>query len=160
MVIGVGNPDRGDDAAGLAVIAQLRGTLPDDVALVQRDGEATGMLDVFENASLLVLVDACTSNAPAGTVHRFDAAAGPLPQNLHTASTHGFGAGAAIELARALGRLPPVAIVYAIEGRSFARGTGLSPEILSAVAEAATRVRQELEEARFSAVFWSDSLRS
>ena len=53
-------------------------------------------------------------------------------------STHAFGVADAVELARALGRLPGRLDVYAIEGASFTAGDSLSPEVERAVDDLAT----------------------
>ena len=50
-------------------------------------------------------------------------------------STHAFGVAEALELARALNRLPPCLLIYGIEGKNFAMGTGLSPEVRTAAFE-------------------------
>jgi hydrogenase maturation protease len=144
IVIGIGNPDRGDDAAGRVVARLLRGALAEEIEVVEQDGEATALLSRIEGQAAAFLVDACASGAPAGTVRRFDVIANPLPGTIFRASTHGFGLVEAVELARALGRLPPLCIVYAIEGRSFAVGTSLSPPVEMAVADVARRLRAEI----------------
>lgn len=144
IVIGVGNADRGDDAAGRAVAKLLRGARPAGIEIVERDGEATALLSELDGAIEAFLIDACASGAPPGTVRRFDVAAGPLPQHDFGGSTHGFGLAAAVELARALGRLPPSCIVYAIEGETYEFGAPLSPSVEAAVAEVARRVTAEI----------------
>jgi hydrogenase maturation protease len=142
-LIGVGNPDRGDDAAGRAVARRLVGALPKDVEIVEVDGEATSIMECFQNADAAIVVDACASGASAGTVQRFDAAAGPLPDHTFGVSTHGFGLASAIELARTLGDLPAYCVVYAIEGQSYEMGAPLSPPVAAAVDDLATRLRTE-----------------
>lgn len=144
IVLGVGNPDRGDDAAGRKVARLLHRMLPDDVEISEHDGEATDLLARFEGAAAAFLIDACASGASAGTVRRFDVVAAPLPQRVFGVSTHGFGLAEAIELARALGRLPSCCIVYAIEGGSFEAGAPLSPPVEAAVAEVARRMCAEI----------------
>lgn len=144
VVIGIGNPDRGDDAAGRAAARLLRGSLPHDVDIVEHDGEATGLLARLDGATAAYLVDACRSGAAPGTVRRFDATAVPLPQGLFEVSTHGFGVAAAIELARALGRLPDRCIIYAIEGGSFSAGAPLSAPVAQAVTDVAARLHGEI----------------
>jgi hydrogenase maturation protease len=59
-------------------------------------------------------------------------------------STHAFGVAEAIELARALRQLPPVLVVYGVEGATFETGAGLSTVVAAAVPQAVARVRQEL----------------
>ena len=89
-------------------------------------------------------------------MHRFDAAAGPLPARSLRSSSHHFGVADAIELARALGRLPPALRVYAIEGEDFGAGRALSPAVAQAVdavaAELAAPTRRPKSSAPLSPV--------
>jgi hydrogenase maturation protease len=139
-VIGVGNAWRGDDAAGLVVARRLRELAPAGVQVHEHEGEATGLLETWDEAQHVVLVDAAASGAPAGTVHRFDARARPLPARTLRSSTHAFGVADAIELARSLGRLPAQLDVYAVDGADFAAGAELTP----VVAVAARRLAESL----------------
>jgi hydrogenase maturation protease len=59
-------------------------------------------------------------------------------------STHAFGVGEAIELARALGTLPGQVLVYGIEGSDFDAREGLSPAVDAAVERLADAVLEEL----------------
>ncbi|MGD9545587.1 MAG: hydrogenase maturation protease [Methylocystis sp.] len=143
VVVGVGNPERGDDAAGRAV-ARALGVSLGDVDIVEEDGEATRLLARLEGANAAYLVDACVSGAKPGAIRRFDVSAGPLPQTAFGASTHGFGLGEALELARALGALPSRCVVYAIEGESFEAGASISPSVAAAVDIVADRLRADI----------------
>lgn len=143
VVLGVGNRLRHDDAAGLAVTDRLRGArLRDDVRIVEREGDPTDLIDELHAAGEVIVIDAVHSGAEPGTVHRVDALAAPLPPSLGSTSSHAFGIGDTIELARALGRLPRSLEVYGIEGGDFTTGTGLAP----AVEQAADAVAAELAE--------------
>jgi hydrogenase maturation protease len=144
LVLGLGNPDRGDDGAGRAAARALRPLLPADVEVTETDGEMTDLLGRLEQADAAFVIDACLSGAPAGTLHRFDVAAAPLPENGFSVSSHGLGLHAAVELARALDQLPGRCVVYAVEGKSFEAGAPLSPAVAAAAAEAAERVRAEI----------------
>jgi hydrogenase maturation protease len=146
VVIGIGNPDRGDDGAGRAVVELLAPCVPCGVELVAHDGEATSLLERLRGIASAVLVDACRSDARPGFVQRFDVSRAPLPLTSFGVSTHGFGLGAAIELARAMGELPPRCVVYAIEAESFAAGAALSATVAAAVADAAGRVLEEIHQ--------------
>jgi len=55
-------------------------------------------------------------------------------------STHAFGVADAIELARALDRLPPHLDVYAVEGVEFGLGTPLTPAVQRAIDGLAARL--------------------
>ncbi len=104
-------------------------------------GEPIGVVEALEGLDEVVLVDAVSSGAPAGTVHVFDASLEPLPVSVFgAASTHTLGLAEAVELARTLGRLPRRVLVYGIEGAGFDFGEGLSPEVEAA----ADRVVEEV----------------
>jgi hydrogenase maturation protease len=125
-VIGVGNAARGDDAAGLLAARAVGG--------IELEGDASALLDLLDGLDAAIVVDAVRSGAPAGTVHRFDAAGGPLPTAIRSStSTHLVGIAEAIELARALDRLPPRVTVYAIEGERFDLGAPVTPAVAAAV---------------------------
>jgi hydrogenase maturation protease len=144
VVIGVGNPDRGDDGFGRVVATRLRGRLPARIDLVEADGEATALVERLGRADAAVLVDAAVSGARTGEIRRLDAAAAPLPAGRFGLSSHGFGVGEAIELARVLGSLPGRCVVYAVEAGSFAPGAALSREVAGAVDAVAARVIAEV----------------
>jgi len=144
ILIGIGNPHRGDDAAGRVVARLLRDALAEDVKVVEHDGEATGLLALLDGAASAFLVDACVSGAPAGTVRRLDIGLAPLPRGAFGLSTHGLGLAVAIELGRTLGQLPPSCVIYAIEGCAFESGAPLSPPVATAVADVARQLRAEI----------------
>jgi len=139
----IGNPLRGDDGAGRAVAQALRASL-DGVEIIEEEGEATSMLALLEGADAAFIVDACVSGQAPGAIRRLDMSAGSLPQTGFGASTHGFGLAEALELARALGAMPPRCVVYAIEGATFDVGAPLSPKVAAAVDKVATRLRADI----------------
>jgi hydrogenase maturation protease len=142
VVIGVGNALRHDDAAGLEVTRGLRVRVNSaEIAVHEQEGETLTLLDMWEGAEAVVLVDAIRSNAQPGTIHRIEATSQPIPAPLcGSTSTHAVGLGEAIELARALHRLPARVIVYGVEGRCFDAGRGLSEEVQAALAPLADAV--------------------
>jgi hydrogenase maturation protease len=143
-VICVGNRWRSDDAIGLEVARRLEGTLPDGVELLEREGEPTGLIAAWEGADAVWLVDAVSSGAAPGTVHRLDASDRELPGEVFRTSTHHVGLAEAVELARALGRLPVRTVVYGIEGGSFDVGDELTPAAAAALDAVAAAVRGEV----------------
>jgi hydrogenase maturation protease len=104
------------------------------------------LIDAWDGVDAVWLVDAVSSGAEVGTVHRLDASASELPTELFRASTHHVGLAEAVELARALGRLPALAIVYGIEGSSFQVGEELTPAVAASVDPVAEAVRKEVAE--------------
>lgn len=142
-VIGVGNAYRSDDAAGLEVVRRLSPI--DGVSLIEHEGHGAGLLDAWHGAEAAVVIDAASSGAPPGTIHRFDAAARPLPVRvLVSSSSHAFGVAEAIELGRSLARLPRSLTAYAIEGANFEAGTEMSPEVNAGVDSLVAELRPRL----------------
>lgn len=153
IVIGVGNAMRRDDGVGLAVAERVRaraaaglsGSEPQSrVEVVACEDEPSRMLDAWDGAEVALVVDAVSSGAAPGTVHRYDASERALPAAVFRGSTHAFGVGETIELARALRRLPGRVRVYGVEGAEFAAGEGLSADVEAAVEPL---VQELLEEA-------------
>ncbi len=144
IVVGIGNPDRGDDGAGRLVAQRLSGVLPPGVAVIEHDGEAASLLDRLDGVQAAFLIDACVSGQPSGTVRRVDVDAEALPDLQFGLSTHGFGLAEAIALGKALGSLPPRCVIFAIEAASFETGAALSPAVADAVETVAATVRDEV----------------
>jgi len=145
MVIGVGNLLRHDDAAGLEVVRRLRAQASSPaIAVRELEGETLALLDLWEGADAVVLVDAIRSGAAPGMIHRIEATSQPIPARVWgSSSTHAVGVGEAIELARALHRLPRRVVVYGVEGRRFDAGSGLSEEVQAAITRLADSVLRE-----------------
>jgi hydrogenase maturation protease len=146
VVIGVGNPMRGDDAAGRQVARLLAESPPAGVAIHESTGTPDSLMDLWKDAESVVLVDASQSGNPPGGIERFDVSTEPLPTSFLHCSTHAFGVAEAVELARSLGSLPPRVIVFGIEGISFEHGAELSDEIEEAVHRAADLVKAEFKQ--------------
>jgi hydrogenase maturation protease len=136
LVIGIGNPARGDDAVGLRVVEVLG--LSDTV--IEHDGEPASLIALWEDCDEVVLIDAVTSGAGRGTVVEIDAASAMLPAGM-CHSTHALGPAEAVEMARALGKLPTKITILGIEGGEYSFGAGLSSEVERAVDEVVRRVR-------------------
>lgn len=145
VFIGVGNPFRGDDGAGIAVVRRLRAQVPPGVKVLEETGDGAELLEAWKGADCVILVDAVQSGAPPATIHRLDARTETLPVWFSHSSTHLFGVAEAIELARVMGDLPAQLVVYGIEGLDFSAGTALSPEVADVVPAAANLILQEIQ---------------
>jgi len=152
LVVGVGNRYRGDDGAGLAAAARLGEAAGAPVVLLDNSGDGTVLLDVWQHADAVIVIDAMRSGAPAGTVRRLHVLAEDSALALAPAlgaargpggSTHGVGVAEAVALGRTLHRLPRRLVVIGIEGARFDAGVELSHEMGRALDEA---VRLGLEE--------------
>jgi hydrogenase maturation protease len=145
-IIGVGNSFRGDDAAGLLVARRLRQENLPDVEIAESPGTGTALVDTWKGAARVIVVDAVVSGAAPGTIQRFDAhnLGGTLPVSW-TTSSHGWGLSEALALGKVFQNLPPVLIIYGIEGEKFGIGDALSPAVAAAIPEVALRLIQEIQ---------------
>lgn len=133
LILGVGNQYRGDDAAGLCAVRKIQAQNLPQARVVEACGEGATVMEQWQGADLVILIDAVWSGAPAGTIFRFEAAHLPLPAKFFHYSSHAFGVAEAIELARVLKLLPPRLIVCGIEGKAYDEGAPLSPEVEQAI---------------------------
>lgn len=147
LVIGIGNDYRGDDGAGLAVVRALQARQVENARLVECDGDCSVLFEAWKDANKVILVDAASSGARAGTIARFDAHTQALPANYTLSSTHAFGIAETLMLARVLGQLPPCLIVYGIEGKHFASGDELSPAVKRAIQRVVERIMADIQSA-------------
>lgn len=144
LVIGIGNPYRSDDAAGLIAARRIKERVPDYVEVIEESGDGAALMEAWKGSGKVILVDAVSSGQKPGTVYRFDAGAQSIPTKFFHYSTHAFSVAEAVELARELNRLPAQLIVYGIEGKNYESGFELSPEVESSVKEVVNRVIQEI----------------
>lgn len=145
-IIGVGNVWRGDDAAGLWVARRLEQEHLPLVEISENLGTAGALADAWQDAYRVIVVDAVVTGGPPGAIYRFDAhdptASFPVSRS---PSSHGWGVAEAVALGRLFQELPPVLVIYGIEGQNFTLGDSLSPAVAAAIPEAARRITEEIQ---------------
>jgi hydrogenase maturation protease len=145
LVIGIGNPDRGDDAVGLAIARKVKAAAePGEVTVKELVGDQLALIDEWDGATEVYLVDAVCSGGTPGAVYRFDAANG-LTERFGHRGTHTFSLADVIELARVLGRLPVHVAGFGIEAADFTIGAGLSAEAAAAADEVTAQLLADLK---------------
>jgi hydrogenase maturation protease len=152
-IIGIGSPF-GDDAAGLEVARRMEAAPPHGCEVVAADRPGAALIDLFDGAGAVILIDAVRSGSSPGTIHDLD-----LDDidclGAALVSSHDFGVAAAVALAMKLGRAPAHGRVLGIEA-SPGGGAGLdaiSPPVSAAIEPAIARAR--LWATRLSASFGS-----
>ena len=145
LVIGIGNPDRGDDAVGVQVARKVAADRLDVRVLELHD--PSDALDAWAPDDTVVVADAISSGGQPGDIHVVDAVARTLPAGSWAAGgTHAMGIAAVVELARALGRLPRRLVVVGVEAGQFDHGTPMSDAVAAAVPEAALAVLAAIDD--------------
>ena len=135
LLIGLGNLQRGDDGVGIAVVRRVAEIA--EIEVVESDDPAS-LIDTWSEAARVVVVDAMKSDGSPGTVLTLDVTESPLPSDgWAKGGTHSLGLAAAVELSRALGRLPQRLVVVGIEVDGLIAGSELSPAVRAAVQRAA-----------------------
>ena len=137
VVIGLGNPMRGDDAAGLAVAERLA-----DLGAVAVAADPLRALEMWSADDHVILVDAMRSGAAPGTVTWF-AAGACGPAGTYT-SSHAVGPVELIGLAEALGRMPARLDVVGVEVGTVETGDPMSSSVVDAVERLATHLAADL----------------
>ena len=133
VVIGVGNPDRGDDGAGIEVVRRARKRVPKGVTVIESPGDAAALMDAWAGHKSAIVVDAAAPRGAPGRVLRLEAHGEPLKSGFFAATTHDLGVEHAVEFSRALGRLPGRVVIYGVEGRSFGHAEPMSKEVEEAL---------------------------
>lgn len=143
VVIGVGNEWATDDGIGPAVARAVGERLQNQIDVAVLDGEPARLLEAWTESDLAVLIDAARmSQGPP--VRRL-----PVPPAVAdtgaTRSSHGLGICAAVELARALGRLPCELVTFVVAGDDFSPGRGITESGRSNVQRAVPEVCGAIE---------------
>jgi hydrogenase maturation protease len=146
LIIGIGNPVRGDDAAGIEVARRIRTRASRrDVTVKELIGDQLALLDAWAGARTVYVVDAIHCAGRPGHVCRFDAAE-PLDAPFRRPSAHTFTLADVIEFSRAVGRLPARLIGYGIEGVRFGLGEAMTPEVEAAVGSVTSEILRRVRE--------------
>ncbi|WP_062460753.1 hydrogenase maturation protease [Demequina soli] len=148
LVVGLGSPDRGDDAVGSVVAERLARLDLDAVDVVTRE-DPTALVQLWADHGAALIIDAVASGNPPGRLHIREVgdSGEPLPTSAFTAAgrggSHAFGLAGAVELARTLGTLPAHVTVVGVEAKSFGFGP-MSPEIQEGLDAAVATATAEL----------------
>ena len=151
LVIGVGNEYRSDDGLGIYVARELRLRKQScvhcalrGVTILEHSGEGISLVNAWEGYDHVFIIDAVRSGKNPGTIIVLDVLSDRIPRHMFAASSHAFGIGEAIEMARNIGSLPKTLKLYAIEAETFEPGTGLSESVVRNVAELMHLIEQDI----------------
>jgi hydrogenase maturation protease len=143
LVAACGNAQAGDDAFGPSVAAALRHHPNGHLRIVNLAMVPASLSDHLPGACGLVIVDAVLGcGGEAGLIDmEWDSQARPRLMSDRAISTHGLSVADQVELARALGALPPVVRLIGVEARATKLGEPMSRAVRRLVPVTARRVR-------------------
>ena len=116
LVVGLGNPLRGDDGVGVRVAQALaERDLPEGVEVVDAGMPGLGLVGLIEGCQHVLVVDAANVNRVPGTFVRFTADELLLGSVSQSLSIHAAGLQDALLLAQALDVLPREMVVFGVQ---------------------------------------------
>jgi hydrogenase maturation protease len=141
LVIGYGNPQRGDDGAGYVAAELLRAKLTNPaVKIVSEQQLLPEMMQGIAQAKLVIFIDASVSGR-AGKCHRIPLRPAPVCGRFtHHATPEALLAGA-----QTLYGHTPEAVHYLIPGRFFEVGQEMTPSVRRAVNDLVETLEKELQ---------------
>jgi hydrogenase maturation protease len=150
-VIGCGNANRTDDAAGLEVVKLLKGSPAlekrSDVRLLDAGTDGMAVMFAARGCTTLIVVDSCWSEAEAGAIFEVP---GSEVETQHTASLnlHDFRWDHALFAGRQIYRdaFPKDVTAFLIEAHSLELGCELSAGVARSVAVVAQRIEARIME--------------
>ena len=143
LILGLGNPLRGDDGVGPRVVAELAGIrLPAHVAALDAGTAGLTLLDLLDGPERVIVVDAADMGRAPGEVVRFTPEEGRLLASNFT--PHAMSLAEALELAQVLGRRLPQITILGVQPASLEWRAGLSPAVAAALPAVIETVLQEV----------------
>jgi len=143
-VIGIGRDFGGDDTVGLVVARRLETRLPENAAVVEMTGDMTALIDHFDGAETVILVDAVESGSRPGKIHRIDGNTLDTLRSFPCRTTHDMDLVKTVELLWTLGQIPARLVIFGVEGENFSRGAEISPEVERAIPDVVNRILEEI----------------
>ena len=134
LVIGLGNPLRGDDGVGVRLAQELEAqVLPPDVEVVDGGTQGLGLVTLMAGRRRVILVDAADVGRSPGEFVRFTPDEARLLGDDAHLSVHAGGLRDALMLAQALEVLPDEVIIWGVQPANLDWNSALSPEVEAAL---------------------------
>ena len=150
LILGLGNPIRGDDGVGLCVAQALKDKLdPSEVTVIGASAAGLDILDLLAGYEKAIIIDAIQSRkGKTGQIYRLEPEA--FDATRHTATPHDVNFATALELGRRLGLdLPKQITIFAIEVAEVSDfSEECTPAVRSAIPLCVALVLQELNRDR------------
>jgi hydrogenase maturation protease len=146
LILGLGNPLRGDDGIGPRVIKELnRRGLPEGVAALDAGTGGLDLLHVLEGWEQVILIDTAGIGQGPGQFIRFAPGEARFVGTSDTLSLHNAGLAEALALAKAIGQPLPEMVIFGVQPEKISWGEGLSPAVEAALPALVDAVLEELK---------------
>jgi hydrogenase maturation protease len=144
-IIGLGNPLRGDDGIGPAVLEQLAtGMKVPGCELVMAGSDAFTVLEHLVSGERMIIVDCARMGSEPGTVARFDISAVNLYQADNAVSLHGFRFAEIYAMARSMG-VNPDCTVIGVEPEQVVFNEDLSATVRASIPAVIKMIIEEID---------------
>jgi hydrogenase maturation protease len=144
LILGLGNPLRGDDGIGPRVIEEVtRRGLPEGVSSLDGGIAGLDLLNVLEGWKRVVVVDAADVGREPGQFLRFTPDQARFVEAEDSFSLHHAGLGEVLALADVLGQTLPELTIFGVQPASVGWGQGLSPAVEAALPALTDAVLEE-----------------
>jgi len=146
LILGLGNPLRGDDGVGCRVAEELaRRELPPGVQVLDGSTAGLALLDLVAGWKRVVIVDAAEMGRRPGEFVRFSPADVRLASTPDRFSLHHAGLSEVLALADALGRALPEMAIFGVQPAALGWGERLSPAVEAALPAIIAAVLEEVD---------------
>jgi hydrogenase maturation protease len=145
LIIGLGNPLRGDDGVGVRVAEALQDMpLPDGVEVVDGGTQGLGLVPLLQGRRRLVLIDAAEMGREPGQFVRFGLDEARLLGDNPSMAIHEAGTRDVLLMAQALNLLPEQVVIFGVQPTRIDWTNSLSAQVEAILPDL---VRAVLEEA-------------
>ncbi len=146
LILGLGNPLRGDDGIGPSVVEELADRdLPEEVTLIDGGTGGLDLLRLLERWRRVVIIDAADVGRGPGEYVRFTPDEVRLVGVSASLSLHHAGLSEVLTLADALDLHLPEMVIFGVQPTEIGWKEGLSPAVEAALPTLADAVLEEIE---------------
>jgi hydrogenase maturation protease len=147
LILGLGNPLRGDDGIGPRVVEELnRRGLPEGVTALDGGTGGLDLLHVLEGWERAIIIDAADVRREPGRFARFTPDEVRLVGTTDVTSFHNAGLAEALALADAVGQPLPELVIFGVQPAHISWGEGLSEVVETALPALVDAVLDEINE--------------
>jgi hydrogenase maturation protease len=157
LIVGIGNEYRNDDVAGMYTARLLNGLKLPRTHVRELHYDISELLHVWMSYRSVIIIDAVSSGAKPGSIHRFNLAQGQPTEADVLRTSHSIGFSKLIELSRTINRIPEQIVLYGIEGKNFDHGITLSKEVATGAKKLAREIARMVKKSDFQLYITSEA---